>query len=49
MEFSLWATCCAPARIWLAVIFKMANNKVDLGQIRSEEIVHCTFIKIPVG
>ena len=20
MEFSLWATCCAPARIWLAVI-----------------------------
>ena len=21
MEFSLWATCCAPARIWLAVIY----------------------------
>ena len=28
---------------------KMANNKVDLGQIRSEEIVYSRFIKIPLG
>ena len=27
------------------LIFKMANNKVDLGQIRSEEIVYSRFIK----
>ena len=35
----------------LAVIdsFKMVNNKVDLGQIRSEEIVYSRFIKIPLG
>ena len=38
---SLRATCCAPARIWLAVI--------DLGQIRSEEIIYSRFIKIPLG
>ena len=31
------------------LIFKMANNKVDLGQIRSEEIVYNRFIKIPLG
>ena len=31
------------------LIFKIANNKVDLGQIRSEEIVNCRFIKIPLG
>ena len=31
------------------VIFKTANNKVDLGQIRSEEIVYNRFIKIPLG
>ena len=31
------------------LIFKMANNKVDLGQIRSEEIVYSKFIKIPLG
>ena len=31
------------------LIFKMANNKVDLGQIRSEEIVYSRFIKIPLG
>ena len=31
------------------LIFKMANNKVDLGQIRSEEIVYGRFIKIPLG
>ena len=29
------------------LIFKMANNEVDLGQIRSEEIVYSRFIKIP--
>ena len=32
-----------------SLIFKMANNKVDLGQIRSEEIVYSRFIKIPLG
>ena len=32
-----------------SVEFKMANNKVDLGQIRSEEIVYSRFIKIPLG
>ena len=31
------------------LIFKMANNKVDLGQIRSEEIVYSRLIKIPLG
>ena len=31
------------------LIFKIANNKVDLGQIRSEEIVYSRFIKIPLG
>ena len=31
------------------LIFKMANNKGDLGQIRSEEIVYSRFIKIPTG
>ena len=31
------------------LIFKTANNKVDLGQIRSEEIVYNRFIKIPLG
>ena len=31
------------------LIFKMANNKVDVGQIRSEEIVYGRFIKIPLG
>ena len=31
------------------LIFKMANNKVDLGQIRSEEIVYSRFIEIPFG
>ena len=31
------------------LIFKMANNKVDLGQIRSEGIVYSRFIKIPLG
>ena len=29
------------------LIFKMAHNKVDLGQIRIEEIVYGRFIKIP--
>ena len=39
-------TCRAPARIWLADIdFQNANNEVDLGQIRSEEIVYSRFIK----
>ena len=31
------------------LIFKMANDKVDLSQIRSQEIVHGRFIKIPLG
>ena len=31
------------------LIFKTANNKVDLGQIRSEEIVYSRFIKILLG
>ena len=31
------------------LIFKMVNNKVDMGQIRSEEIVYSRFIKIPLG
>ena len=31
------------------LIFKMANNKVDLGQTRSEEIVYSRFMKIPLG
>ena len=31
------------------LIFKTANNKVDLGQIRSEEIVYSRLIKIPLG
>ena len=34
--------------LWL-LIFKMANNKVDLGQIGSEEIVYSRFIKVPLG
>ena len=34
--------------VWL-LIFKMANEKVDLGQIRGEEIVYSRFIKIPLG
>ena len=34
--------------LWL-LIFKMANNKVDARQIRSEEIVYSRFIKIPLG
>ena len=29
-------------------IFKMANNKVNLNQIRSKEIVYGRFIKIPL-
>ena len=31
------------------LIFKTANNKVDLGQIRSEEIVYSRFMNIPLG
>ena len=31
------------------LIFKMSNNKVDLGQIRSKEMVYSRFIKIPLG
>ena len=31
------------------LIFKMANNKVDLGQIRSEKIVYSRLIKVPLG
>ena len=31
------------------LILKIANNKVYLGQIRSEEIVYSRFIKIPLG
>ena len=31
------------------LIFKMANNKVHLGQMRSEEIVYSRFIKISLG
>ena len=31
------------------LIFKMANNKVELGQISSEEIAYSGFIKIPLG
>ena len=27
-----------------SLIFKMANNKVDLGQVKSEEIVYSRFI-----
>ena len=30
------------------LIFKMGDNKVDLGQISSEEIVYSRFIKIPL-
>ena len=29
--------------------FKMANSKVDLSQIKSEEIVYSRFMKIPLG
>ena len=36
-------------RLTRLLIFKMANNKVDLGLIRSEEIVYSRFIKIPLG
>ena len=31
------------------LIFKMAKNKVDLGQIRSEEMYYSRFTKIPLG
>ena len=31
------------------LIFKMANNKVDLGEIKIEEIVYSRFTKIPLG
>ena len=31
------------------LIFKTANSKVDLGQIRSEEIIYHRFIKIQLG
>ena len=31
------------------LIFKMANNKVDLCQIRSEEMYYSRFTKIPLG
>ena len=43
---ALRAAFRAPARIWLAVI---DFQKVDLGQIGSEEIVYSRFIKIPLG
>ena len=33
----------------LLLMFKMANNKVDLGQIRSEEMVYSRFTKISWG
>ena len=47
---ALLHTFCASARIWLAVIdFQNWNNKVDLGQIRREEIVYSRFIKMPLG
>ena len=47
---ALRATCCAPERIWLAVFdFQTCEQQVDLGQIRSEEIVYSRFIKIPLG
>ena len=42
----LRAKCRAPARIWLVVI---DFQKVDLGQISSEEIVYSRFIKIALG
>ena len=50
--FTLLSTSCLGCQQgyglqWL--IFKMANNKVNLGQIRSEEIVYSRFIKIPLG
>ena len=32
---------------WRLLILKMANNKVNLDQIRSEEIIYSRFIKIP--
>ena len=42
--------CCAPTRIWLADIdLKMANNKVNQGQIGGEEITYIRFIEIPLG
>ena len=34
--------------LWL-LIFKMANNTVNQGQIKSEEIVYSRFIKTPWG
>ena len=47
---ALRATFRAPQRYGLRLlIFKMANKKVDLDQIRSEEIVYSRFIKIPLG
>ena len=30
------------------LIFKMANNKVDLDQVKSKEILYSRFIKIPL-
>ena len=46
--FRLCAVCQQGYGLRL-LIFKMANNKVDLGQIRSEEIVYSRFIKVPLG
>ena len=45
---ALWPTFCTSAR-YRTEVFKTANNKVDLGQIRSEEIVYSRFMKIPLG
>ena len=33
----------------LRLLIFRANKKVDLGQIRSEEIVYSRFIKVPLG
>ena len=44
----LWQTFCTSAR-YRTEVFKTANNKVDLGQIKREEIVYSRFIKIPLG
>jgi len=41
--FGRWAV---HQRVFGLLIFKMANKKVNLGQIRSEEIVYNRFIKI---
>ena len=40
---------CASEDMAFQMIFKTANNKVDLGQIRSEEIIYNRFKKIPLG